>query len=972
VEFRILGPLYADAGTGSGPAVVCQPLLQSALAVLLLRANRPCPRSLLIEALWGGEPPASPEAALRVCISRLRHHLGDCAARLDSVGPPGGRAPGHRQQRGYMMTVRPGELDVDEFTDLAAQGQTELDMGNAAAAAASLVQALALWGDPPLPDLPDSEVIGSAVARLKGQRQAAMDALIDARLAAGEHELVLGQLRATVAASPGRERPCAQLMRAYHELGMRMEALDVYQMARRATLEQQGAEPGPVLAVLYQRILAEEKATDSPAPQLTRFSLAAPMLPGSQVPAPPADFTGRSGEIARIVDSMTGPGVPVTVVIGWPGIGKTTVAAAAAMQLRDQFTDGQLYAELGGVELPRDPQDALADMLQTMGIPVRSVPSAGPPRAALFRSLLAGRKVLIIADDAATAAQVRPLIPAAGGAAVLVTSRSRLSGLAGVCIMELEALPRDDATTLLSAAAGPGRLGTDPAAADAIVTACAGLPLALRLAGARLAARPGLTAARLANDLEGGRALDMLAAEDTSVRATIGSSYRAVSSLARAALSIAATAMAGEIPAWALANVANGDTSITDQLAAAGLVAPAQPEIAGARYRLHPLIRVYAAECWHEQAECHNGALARLRADWLKRADRAAALLPALPFLAAAPPFRVQQSTDAAPDAGAGWLDSERVNLLAITEQACVAGDYQLAGELASRLMANQCIKGAYREAISTWRAIYASAAAAGDTPGEAKSGYYLAVALAEARDHVSEAFGLLGHCAPALEQGGEPSIAAMAYALLGRCASADCRHGAAIKAARHAVKLAGDGPSSELTRCCADSVIGLTLARVGIAGSGMCHLQRALGEARSLDQPAYEAHAIQGLAQALVITGQYNAAASLCGEGIRLATGIGSEITAARFMLVLGRAHQRSGDLTSAADSFLEAADVFGKAGLVIEEVTARSMLAASSSSVGDRLRAATQVADVAQILAGRGISDAEVKAEAAQFACE
>jgi DNA-binding SARP family transcriptional activator len=219
MEFRILGPLYADAGTGTGPAVITQPLLQSALAVLLLRANRPCPRSLLVETLWGTEPSAAPEAALRVCISRLRGCLGDCAGRLESVSTAGGRTPGHRQQRGYMMVVRPGELDVDEFTDLVAQGQAELDSGNAAAAAASLVQALALWGDPPLPDLPVSPALAATAARLRNQRRAAMDALVDARLAAGESEQVLGQLRADVLANPGRERSCAQLMTAYHSLG---------------------------------------------------------------------------------------------------------------------------------------------------------------------------------------------------------------------------------------------------------------------------------------------------------------------------------------------------------------------------------------------------------------------------------------------------------------------------------------------------------------------------------------------------------------------------------------------------------------------------------------------------------------------------------------------------------------------------------------------------------------------------------
>ncbi|MBO0826085.1 MAG: winged helix-turn-helix domain-containing protein, partial [Actinobacteria bacterium] len=263
MEFRILGPLYADDGTGQGPAVIRQPLLQSALAFLLLRANKPCPRGLLIEALWGNEPPRAPEAALRVCISRLRHSLGGCAARLDSIGPPGGRAPGHRQQRGYMMTVRPGELDVEEFTDLVAQGQAELDAGNAAAAAASLMHALALWGDPPLPDLPDCDVVAPDVERLTNLRQAAADDLIEARLAAGEADQVVGPLRAIVSEGPARERPYEQLMRAYYALGTRTDALDVYRAARRVMREQQGTEPGQALAVLQQRILAEEMAAES-------------------------------------------------------------------------------------------------------------------------------------------------------------------------------------------------------------------------------------------------------------------------------------------------------------------------------------------------------------------------------------------------------------------------------------------------------------------------------------------------------------------------------------------------------------------------------------------------------------------------------------------------------------------------------------------------------------------------------------
>jgi DNA-binding SARP family transcriptional activator len=597
VEFRILGPLYADAGAGRGPAVICQPLLQSALAVLLVRANRTCPRTMLIEALWGNEPPSSPEAALRVCISRLRRSLGECAGRLATVGPPGGRAPAHRQQRGYVMAVRPGELDVDEFTDLAAQGQAELDSGNFTAAAGSFIQALALWGDPPLPDVPHSAALAGDISKLMNHRRAVMDALIDARLAAGEQEQVLGQLRAAVIADPGRERACEQLMRACHGLGLHKEALDVYQLARRVALEQQGAEPGPALTVLYRRILAEETATAGSATKLAELPAGAPRLGASQVPGPPPDFTGRSSEIAAIIGHLNGAAVPVTVVSGAPGVGKSTVAAAAAMQLSSDFADGQLYAELGGVERPANPQDVLAGMLQTMGIPARGVPTAGPARSALYRSLLAGRKVLVIADDAASAAQVRPLMPAPGGAAVLVTSRGRLTGLAGARFVTLSGLPDADALTLLGLTAGPARIAAEPEAARAIVAACAGLPLALRLAGVTLAARPGLTMPRLVRELDSGRILDLLAAEDVSVRAAISSSYRAVSSSARSALSMAAASIPGEIAAAELALLADGDGAVLSELTAVGLLAPGQ-EIGPAdeRYAMHPLIRAFAVE----------------------------------------------------------------------------------------------------------------------------------------------------------------------------------------------------------------------------------------------------------------------------------------------------------------------------------------------------------------------------------------
>ncbi len=982
MEFRILGPLYADAGTGRGAAVIRQPLLQSALAVLLLRANRPCPRAMLVEALWAGEPPGSPDAALRVCISRLRRCLGDCAARLESIGPPGGRAPGHRQQRGYMMTVRPGELDVDEFTDLVAQGQAELDTGNAAAAATSLVHALALWGDPPLPDLPDSEIIAADVERLANLRQTAVDALIEAQLAAGEFERVLVQLRAMVAGNPGRERVYDQLMRAYHALGMRKEALDVYQLARRAMREQQGAEPGQPLALLHKRILAEEMAAESAA-HLSAIALTGPMLLGWQAPAPPADFVGRHAEIAAIIDRLSGPSVPVTVVTGGPGTGKSATAAAAALKLRQVFGDGQLYAELGGAEHARDTQDVLAEMLRARGNPARSVPQPGPARAAMYRSLLAGRKVLVIADDAATAAQVRLLVPAASGAAVLVTSRGRLSGLASAATVELGGLPAEDALSLLRRAAGADRVAAEPAAALAIVAACGGLPLAVRLAGTTLAVRPGLTLSMLAGELSGARVLDVLSAEDTSVRAAIATSYRAIPAAARAALSMASGAMPGDIPAWALAELAHGDDAVADRLTAVGLLTPVQTEVGGRHYRMHRLTRAFVRDL--EPAEGDATALARLRAAWLRHSGQAAAAAPVVPFLPVsflpvpflpvstlAGPPRVlppEQPTDTWLDPD--WLDREQANLLAAADQASTAGGHADAIEFAVRIATRQCMKGGYVDAIRLWRAIADRATAADDLTA-ARAQYFLAAVIAGGHGRSDAAAALLADCVPTLEDAGDFETAGFGHCLLGRYASVNHRHAVAIRMARRAAQLAGDGPRCTLVRCCALSLLGVTLARMGVVDGGARHCKRARGDAHALGEPVYEAHAAGAQAQVLILSGDYHQAIDVCAEGISLAREYGGIVDAARLELIAGRARQCSLDYAAATMSLGAAADAFRDAGLILDEVTARSMLAACCRSAQNRSASDAQVAVVSQVLARIQVANAESVAADCEQVCQ
>jgi DNA-binding SARP family transcriptional activator/tetratricopeptide (TPR) repeat protein len=971
MEFRILGPLYADAGGGRGSALIRQPLLQSALAVLLLRANRPCPRGMLIDALWAGEPPSSPDAALRVCISRLRRCLGDCAVRLESIGPPGGRAPGHRQQRGYMMTVRPGELDVDEFTDLVAQGQAELDAGNAAAAATSLVHALALWGDPPLPDLPESEIIAADLERLTNLRETAVDTLIEARLASGDVEQVLGQLRAIVAATPGRERVYDQLMRAYHALGMRKEALDVYQVARRAMREQQGTEPGQALAVLHKRILAEEMAAESTA-HLSAISLSTPMLLGWQAPAPPSDFVGRSAEIAAIIDRLSGPSVPVTVVTGGPGVGKTATVATAALQLRQRFSDGQLYAELGGLGHARDPQEIISDMLRAMGIPARSIPAPGPARAAMYRSLIAGRKVLVIADDAATAAQVRLLVPAASGAAVLVTSRGRLSGLAGAATVELGGLPEAEALALLGRGAGADRVAAEPGAAREIIDACGGLPLAVRLAATTLALRPGMALRRLAEGLSGSQALDVLAAEDTSVRAAIGTSYRALPAAARAAISMASATMPGDIPGWALAELAHGDPAVADHLTAVGLLTPVESEASGRGYRMARLTRAFLRE--REPADRDPAALVRLRAGWLRRSGQAVAAAAAMPFLPTTPPAMLPAPDGPEPEAGTrldcDWLDREQANLLAAADQASTAGAHAEAVELAVRVTARQCATGGYSEAITLWRAV-AGRAEAAQAQTAARAQYFLAAVIAGSHDRTNSAVALLADCVPRLELAEELDSAAYGHCLLGRYASMDRRHASAIRSARRAAQLAGDGRQGTLVRCCALSLLGITLARMGIVDGGARYCQQARADAQVLAEPVYEAHAARALAQVLILRGDYRRAIDVCQTGISLARGYGGTVDMARLELVAGRAHQCNLEYAEAAVRLRAAADVFRDAGLILDEVTATSVLAACLRSAGQGRAADDCVARVSRVLARSDVADAESAASAAEQAC-
>ena len=580
MRFSVLGPVKAAADDGT-PLSLNRPSHRTTLAVLLLHAGQPPTRSLLIDALWGERPPADPETALRVRMRDLRRALA-----------------GHDRlvthQSGYQIRVGPGELDADNFRILAGHGRAALDDGSPDDAARLLEQAAGLWQDPALTDVPDTAPMRPIVAELESLRLDTRELLVDARLAVGQHREILPQIRALIAEDPLCEHLHVQLMLALYRCGQKAAALQAYGRLRDLTARELGQDPGPEARMMLDQILAESPALRfRTRPLATSTDPRPAWAPVCQLPAPPPDFTGRLSAIGAIARDMEPGELSVTVVTGPPGAGKTALAVKAAHLARNSFPDGQLYAALGGPAQPRPAAEVLGELLRALGVPAARVPDNGTERAALYRSVLAGRKVLLLADDAAAAAQVRPLLPGTAASAVLVTSNSPLPDLEGAGRIRIGGLSDEEALTLLSKIAGPGRVETEPEAAAAIASACAGLPLALRIAGARLAASPALKLSELANAVSDSRLLlRELVIGDLSVSGRLDQAWQALSPASRQALRMLARQGRRDFPNSLLLAAASGAVAVAQALTDAGIVIES-PETGA--FRLAPLADCHAA-----------------------------------------------------------------------------------------------------------------------------------------------------------------------------------------------------------------------------------------------------------------------------------------------------------------------------------------------------------------------------------------
>jgi DNA-binding SARP family transcriptional activator len=482
MRLAILGPVRAwrrdeEIDLGS-------PQQRGLLALLLLHEGRPVETEAILEALWGDDGPRGARGTVRTYVYRLRPILGDMAV-IESTGS------------GYRLTVRDAAFDLRRFRELTSRAHRERRVGAVASAAGLLRQALGTWQGPALAGVrgPFFELERD---RLEELRLAALEEVFDLELEVGGHPDLTSEIRAAAREHPLRERLHEQLMLSLFRGGRRAEALAAYQHTRQLLREELGVDPGPALRSLHSRILHEDD--DSPVPASRELSPAPTPVP-AQLPADLAVFTGRRAEIAELSLLLRDAAhAPVIGLTGLGGMGKTALAVHLAHLRRHLFPDGQLFVDLGGFEDPVGPLEVLGQFLRAVG--VSRLPASLDERAALWRTTVSGRRLLIVLDAASSGEQVRPLLPASPGCAVIMTSPRRIIDLPGIPWLRLGVLQPEDALHLLAAVSGTRRVFAEQAAASRLVQACSCQPLSVHVAAARLDARPSWTIDQILAQLE--------------------------------------------------------------------------------------------------------------------------------------------------------------------------------------------------------------------------------------------------------------------------------------------------------------------------------------------------------------------------------------------------------------------------------------------------------------------------------------
>ncbi|GAA4024818.1 AfsR/SARP family transcriptional regulator [Allokutzneria multivorans] len=585
--FSMLGPLEVRAGeaeTRTENAVAVNGQRQrTVLAVLLLAPGRVVSVESLVSAVWEGTPPATGRTQIAICVAGLRKafRAAGCADDVIITSSPG-----------YKLLADDHVIDAVRFEQECAAAEQAAREGRTEQAAAGVRAALALWRGQVLAGI-SGQVVESEAARLEELRLTATERLAALRLELGQHRELIGELTALVRDHPLREQARVQLMLAQYRCGRRAEALETFRAGRRQFIDEFGTEPGPALQGLHRAILnddADLALTEAAPPRREPVARGVP----AQLPASCARFTGRATELSTLDGLLDGSGPAVAFVTGAAGIGKTELALRWGRRVAERFPDGQLFVDLRGYDRdaePAGPQEALAGFLRAYGVAEAQIPADPGERSALYRSLLDGKRTLVVLDNASSFAQVRPLLPGSGDNVVLVTGRDQIGELiGGHCALRLRltALSQAESVALLGA--------TDAAAAGRLSELCGGLPLALSVAAARVEAKPHWSLVRLARLAEDeDRRLD-----EFGVRASFDASYRRLSPATATLYARLGVLDVPDFAAWVGAAVLDCGLeeaeSLAEELVDSQLLEVSSAADGSTRYHFQPLLRCHARE----------------------------------------------------------------------------------------------------------------------------------------------------------------------------------------------------------------------------------------------------------------------------------------------------------------------------------------------------------------------------------------
>ncbi|MFI6149167.1 BTAD domain-containing putative transcriptional regulator [Streptomyces sp. NPDC051109] len=998
MNIGLLGPL--ELTRDGVPRPLGGPRQQIVLAALALHANQVAPQELLVDAIWGESPPETARTQVQSAVSALRKICAR-AGRPDAI---------ETTAAGYRLRVADEELDAHRFARLLARARSYAAAGDPAEAARHQREALALWRGPALLGL-DSDPVRRGATLLDEQRLTALEELARLDLALGRHAEMTGELFALAAAEPLREGLHASLMLALYRSGRQAEALEVYRRLRAVFSAELGIEPGRALQDLEAAVLNRDPSLDEAAAapvgpsggravaQPAPASAAGPVRP-EQLPSDLPDFTGRGEYLAALTEFLGGPGgasggtgepVRIAGICGKDGVGKSSLAVHAAHRLRERFPDGRLYAALadggdgggsgdGGGAGGDALAGVLAGFLRALGVPAHAVPEGRGERRALYRSLLAGRRVLIVLDDVADEAAVRELLPGDACSAVVVTGRYPLTGLPGIRQIRLDVLDEAHSVELLTRIAGAERIAGQLPAALELAEFCGGLPLALRVVGARLACRPHWTLDRLVRRFrdEAGR-LDEFSYCGMELRSHITLAYRALDPEPARLLRLLTLLDAAEFPGWTAAALLGTDPAgaedVVEELVHSQLLdlVPGGEEGGGegggdagscttARYRFHDLIRVFAREqlLATESAQESANAVRRVLETWLSLAAQAhrrehGGDLPVLHGGASAPLYALPAAAvDEVLAAPGGWWEREHDALVAAVRRAAGAGLHEVAGELAVTCAGHFETRAHTEDWRECGELALAACEEAGDARGAAAARTSLA-ALHLFRHRAAEAAPLLAAAADAFRGHGDRHGSALVRWLFAR---ADAVRG------DHAAAAEGHAAAALLLREAGDRA-GEALALAGEAAARLEQdrpeeardlLTRALGLSRETGSPRAEAETVRGLGALYLYTGEGELAAQAFNWALRMDRAARNRTGEAHTLLGLGLVHGRAGRGEAAEGALLQALALARRTGDRVAEGRVALALGRAALEGGAPEAAVAHLASAREVFGGPG----------------